>query len=104
MTQVVNSLTSKSEIGGPMAAMYLLENPDHYTSHEFRPCYWKHYVREARRVWEDQRVEADEDVEALDEDDKKVVLGKQGGEYIGLSRVDDYVMRPEVYQDVPLYQ
>ena len=31
-TQVVNSLTAKMEIGGPMASLYILGNPDHYTS------------------------------------------------------------------------
>jgi len=31
--QMVNSLTSKMEIGGPIACLYLLGNSDHYTSH-----------------------------------------------------------------------
>jgi hypothetical protein len=35
LTQIVNNLTSKMEIGGPMASMYLLKNPDHYTNHKF---------------------------------------------------------------------
>ena len=35
LTQIVNNLTSKMEIGGPMASMYLLHNPDHYTNHKF---------------------------------------------------------------------
>ncbi len=51
--QIVNSLTSKLEIGSPMAALYLLENPDHYTSHEFVPFWWRSYVSEVRRAWED---------------------------------------------------
>ncbi len=50
--QIVNSLTSKLEIGSPMAALYLLENPDHYTSHEFVPFWWRSYVSEVRRAWE----------------------------------------------------
>ena len=29
MTQIVNSLTSKLEIGAPLASLYLLQNPDH---------------------------------------------------------------------------
>src|ERR1700674_5270660 len=33
ITQIVNSLTAKMEIGGPMACLYLLGNPDHYTDH-----------------------------------------------------------------------
>ena len=33
VTKMVNALTAKLEIGSPMASMYLLGNPDHYTSH-----------------------------------------------------------------------
>ncbi|KAJ2916281.1 hypothetical protein MD484_g4135, partial [Candolleomyces efflorescens] len=50
--KMANSLTSKVEIGGPMAAMYLLGNPDHYTSHIFVPFYWKPYVSDVLRCWE----------------------------------------------------
>jgi len=46
ITQTVNCFTAKIEIGGPMASLYLLGNPNHYTSHEFVPVYWKNYVRE----------------------------------------------------------
>lgn len=34
VTKMVNALTAASEIGGPMAAMYLLKHPDHYTGHK----------------------------------------------------------------------
>ncbi|KIM84091.1 hypothetical protein PILCRDRAFT_56716, partial [Piloderma croceum F 1598] len=44
MTQIVNALTAKIEIGGPMASLYLLRNPDHYTGHTFKTFYWKSYV------------------------------------------------------------
>ena len=55
LTQIVNSLTTKMEIGAPMAAMYLLGNPDH----KFCTFYWRSYIFEARRPWlnnaEDQK-------------------------------------------------
>src|ERR1700676_4287226 len=35
LTQIVNNLTYKMQIGGPMASMYPLKNPDHYTNHKF---------------------------------------------------------------------
>ena len=35
LTKTVNALTSKMEIGGPMASLYLLGGPDHYASHKF---------------------------------------------------------------------
>ncbi|EDQ98417.1 uncharacterized protein LACBIDRAFT_302382 [Laccaria bicolor S238N-H82] len=48
MTKMVNALTARMEIGSPMASLYLLGNPDHYTSHKFTLFYWKNFVREAR--------------------------------------------------------
>jgi hypothetical protein len=51
LTKTVNALTSKMEIGGPMASLYLLGNPDHYASHEFVTVYWKNYVREVFKSW-----------------------------------------------------
>ncbi|KIP01809.1 hypothetical protein PHLGIDRAFT_59691, partial [Phlebiopsis gigantea 11061_1 CR5-6] len=44
INSVVTGLISKSEIGGPMACMYLLDHKDHYTSHEFRNLYWRSFV------------------------------------------------------------
>lgn len=50
--KMANSLTSKLEIGGPMAAMYLLGNPDHYSSHTYVPLYWKQYVTYVLNEWD----------------------------------------------------
>lgn len=52
LTKIVNTLTASSEIGGPMAAMYLLNHNDHYTSHKFRICFWRTYVSAVRHAWE----------------------------------------------------
>ena len=52
LVKVVNSLTSQSEIGGPMACMYLLNHPDHYTSHSFQRFLWRSYVHEVQKAWE----------------------------------------------------
>ncbi|KIM92271.1 hypothetical protein PILCRDRAFT_56974, partial [Piloderma croceum F 1598] len=51
LTQIVNNLTSKMEIGGPMASMYLFKNPDHYTNHKFRTFYWPNFVQAAKHAW-----------------------------------------------------
>jgi len=53
LLKIVNALTSKMEIGSPMASLYLLGNPDHYTSHIFVPFWWRTYVSEVRRSWPD---------------------------------------------------
>jgi hypothetical protein len=78
LTQTVNSLTAKIEVGGPMAALYLLGNPDHYTSHKFVPAYWKSYVRETLKPWR-----SEEDLENILPE--KVVVQKQSGGYITAS-------------------
>ncbi|KAF8224634.1 hypothetical protein L208DRAFT_1310092 [Tricholoma matsutake] len=48
MTKIVNSLSAQLEMGSPMACMYLLGNPDHYTNFDFVPFYWQSFVTEAR--------------------------------------------------------
>ena len=97
LTQIVNCLTAKLEIGGPMASLYLLGNPDHYTSHEFTPVYWKNYVREVLKPWR-----SEEDLENLLPE--KLVVQKTDGKYVGFSSVHDYMYRPKIYEDKTLYE
>jgi hypothetical protein len=101
-TQIVNSLTSKLEIGGPMASLYILGNPDHYVKHQFIPCFWRGYVKEVFNAWEND--DDDEDVKMfLDDDDERVIINKNKNSFIQLSKVDDYMYRPQVYENVCLY-
>ena len=95
ITKIVNSLTAKLEIGGPMASLYLLGNPDHYTNHDFVVFYWKGYVTEVLKAWKQE-----DDVRS----DKVVLLKNVDGEYIGLSMVDDYKYRPYDLNDKSLYE
>ena len=82
------------DIGAPMAAMYLLGNPDHYTDHKFCTFYWRSYVFEARRPWlnnaEDQK------------NDKVTIVNKQGI-LMGVTPVHDYTLRPVEYDNMSLY-
>jgi len=98
MIQIVNTLTVQGEVGGPMACMYLLGHPDHYTSHMFRPFFWKAFVHEANKSWEQPQLEDSGDV-MMD----KVILHKVNGNVIGLSPVMDYLMRPTIFKDMCLY-
>jgi hypothetical protein len=94
MTKMVNALTAKIEIGSPMASLYLLGNPDHYTQHKFITFYWKNFVYEARKTGEDPNIE---------DKPEKVILIKNLGRYVGLSNVYDYIFRPIIYKDLSLY-
>ncbi len=98
ITQIVNALTAKVEIGGPMASLYLLGNPDHYTSHKFIPVYWKNYVREVANAWK-----SPEDI-YMYEAPEKLVIQKAKNEYVGFSSVHDYIYRPEIHSDKTLYE
>ncbi|THU95125.1 hypothetical protein K435DRAFT_610416, partial [Dendrothele bispora CBS 962.96] len=55
VTQMVNLLSVRMELGAPMICMYLLDQPDHYTSHKFVPFHWKSYVTEAQNAWENDQ-------------------------------------------------
>ena len=95
LTKIVNALTAKLEIGGPMASLYLLGNPDHYTDQNFVVFYWKSYVTEVLKAWRQES-----DVQS----DKVILLKNVDGEFIGLSIVDDYMYRPYELSDMPLYE
>ncbi|TFK58952.1 hypothetical protein BDN72DRAFT_781395, partial [Pluteus cervinus] len=96
MTRIVNSLTAKMEIGSPMASLYLLGHPDHYTSHTFTPLYWQSYVYEVSKYWNEEK----SDYESLHE---KITLIKKGNKIIGLSTVYDYMHRPKCLETLNLY-
>src|SRR5271168_4236042 len=96
VTKMVNALTAKLEIGSPTASMYLLGNPDHYTSHEFVNFYWRSFVREACSVFSTP-------LEEIDNTPEKVMFNKSQGKFVALSNVHDYIYRPSVFGRVNLY-
>lgn len=104
LTQIVNVFTAQSEIGGPMAAMYLLKHNDHYISHKFKVCYWRSYVHEVLKAWKsDDNTETVNDIQEgiMPE---KVMLGNVKEQPVALSPVMDYVHRPQDYESMSLYQ
>ncbi|KAF8221116.1 hypothetical protein L208DRAFT_1330008, partial [Tricholoma matsutake] len=94
MAKVVNLLSAKMEMGAIMISMYLLGNPDHYTSHKFVPFYWQTYVSEAHKVWHPEEATSFS---------IKVALVKLKGKIIGLSPVFDYIYRAPELENTSLY-
>lgn len=107
ITKIVNALTAKSEIGSPMASMYLLKHGDHYTSHMFQKFYWRPYVNTVKNEWESIDVQAGNNVEHNEEPqtthDDKVMIAKNQNGIVAISPVLDYVYRPKKYEQVSLY-
>ena len=131
MTKIVNSLSAKLEIGSPMASMYLLGNPDHYTNFIFVPFYWQSFVREARKTGEQIQI-PDTDIvhdanakliegcalnsnskpqtsgiaapeHEVEEHPEKLTLFKRNGRVVGFSPVHDYIYRPAQFHSMCLY-
>ena len=96
VTKMVNTISAKLEMGSPMACMYLLKNPDHYTNCKFAPVYWRNYVLEARRPWNSDTTEDNSQSE-------RVTLVKRRGQIMGLSPITDYVDRPKELESMCLY-
>ncbi|KDQ26269.1 hypothetical protein PLEOSDRAFT_1010223, partial [Pleurotus ostreatus PC15] len=103
LVKIVNNLTSKSEIGSPMASMYLLGHPDHYTSHKFVPLWWRSYVHEVRAAF-DNIISSGERPETEKGDGDKVRIAKVGSEYVSLSTTDDYKFRPKQLEHLNVYE
>ena len=92
MTKIVNLLSAKAEMGSPMICMYLLGNPDHYTSHTFVPFYWQSFVTQVRQ-----------DFDEYEQEVQKITLIKKKGKIVGLSPVYDYIYRSPDLEDLCLY-
>ena len=129
MTKIVNSLSAKLEMGSPMASMYLLGNPDHYTNFIFVPVYWQSFVREARKTAEQRQIPDTDNVHdeqanegcalnsnlktqalsiaapehEIEEYPEKLTLFKRNGRIVGFSPVHDYVYRPAQLHSMCLY-
>ncbi|KAJ3764373.1 hypothetical protein EV360DRAFT_31629, partial [Lentinula raphanica] len=90
---MVNLLSTKLELGSPMICMYLLQNPDHYSSHTFVPFYWNTFVTEARKYWYPN----------IESEDTRVLLIKHKNKYVELSSTFDYMYRPKDHEHINLY-
>ncbi|KAJ3893502.1 hypothetical protein GG344DRAFT_16835, partial [Lentinula edodes] len=93
ISRIVNLLSTKLELGSPMISLYLLKNPDHYTSHNFVPFYWRTYVSAARSVFNENEPNSE----------PKVILTKRWDKLIGLSSALDYTHRPSQHAEINLY-
>ena len=90
-----------------MACMYLLGNPDHYTSHRFVPFYWKQYANRVAAAWyaHDKEVNniTPENTEVEQFDERLLLSVASDGNVVSRSKVDDYIHRPQELEDMSLY-
>ena len=99
MVKIVNAMTVKQELGNPRACAHLLGHPDHYTNYKFGPFYWRMFVKEVKRAW-------DQIIPDNKYDKPSVMLARQNDEsdsLVALSPVVDYELRPPELQQMALY-
>lgn len=106
ITQMVNALTSKQEIGSPMASMYILGHPDHYTNCTFVPFNWKSYVSYVNASL--SQSDSDHNIDGFDDaqyefNKQKLLIMKYEDRLVGYNTVLDYVLRPDECNDCTLY-
>ncbi|KAL1673782.1 hypothetical protein EV122DRAFT_221943 [Schizophyllum commune] len=82
------------ELGGPIVAMYLLGNPDHYASHRFKPFFWHTYFRQIKLYWQGNS-------EGYGEE--SVLLVKKKGAVVGVSEAQNYTYRGDALENYNLY-
>lgn len=114
VSRMVNALTAKQEIGGPMVAQYLLGNPDHYTNRSFKVFFWRSYVNAVSEAFASASsssdsqtsegypsvVHADTGREQYLKDN--VVLTKKSSNIVALRKVHDYIYRPREFENISL--
>ncbi|KZT18399.1 hypothetical protein NEOLEDRAFT_1080357 [Neolentinus lepideus HHB14362 ss-1] len=100
LTRIVNLLTAKQELGGPMVCAYLLGQPDHYTNHAFKPFFWQSFINEVTLAWPHDSASNVSDILTKD----RVHLQNSGGTVVARSKVLDYKYRPLEMKDWPPFE
>lgn len=88
ISKIVNALSARSEIGGPIVAAMLLGNPDHYTNCMFKVVFWKSYVRAVDSYWGEDTFAQERKTQEM------IVVGSDEGHIVAVRKVNDYIHRP----------
>ncbi|KZT03008.1 uncharacterized protein LAESUDRAFT_660533, partial [Laetiporus sulphureus 93-53] len=108
VTKVVNALSAKMEIGGPMVCSYLLGFPDHYTNIHFKKFFWAPYinyvVNTSGGIASTSAIsDLHCNIDGYNDDRDRVVIGQSKREIVPLNKINDYIYRPIRYEHYCLY-
>jgi hypothetical protein len=99
VTRVVNALTAKTEIGGPLVCCHLLGNPEHYTDRTFKPFFWFSYAKIVALAWNEPFHASDAIQSKLSD---KVVITSTPNGLTSYEKVYDYTCRPRSMENMSL--
>ena len=60
LLKCANAIIAEQELSAQQVASYLLDNGDHYTSHQFKPLYWQNFVQYINHFFRDVSMDNDE--------------------------------------------
>lgn len=89
--RMVNGMSGKSEIGGPMVCALLLGQPEHYTDRHFKVFFWTSYARVVADAWGERALPGEGD---RDEVVDRVIISSSPDGFVPYSKVNDYTLRP----------
>ncbi|KAF8874501.1 hypothetical protein CPB84DRAFT_1687785 [Gymnopilus junonius] len=91
--KIVNTLSTKLEIGSPMASLYLLGNPDYYASHSFVPFHWRPFIKTVMKEYKNHdKVQMGSPESDTDEDVMEhLKIGLNDHKHYEKSNVHDYI-------------
>ncbi|KIK66557.1 hypothetical protein GYMLUDRAFT_140075, partial [Collybiopsis luxurians FD-317 M1] len=91
------------EIGAPLASLYLLNNPDHYTDHMFQHLPWRKFVNWVQKDIDSLVANEEEFTDEEDDNDDSLQIKKVHGKYVALSPVVNYIHCPKEYETMCVY-
>jgi hypothetical protein len=110
LIRMINRLTMHQEIGSPMAAMYVLGNPDHYTNVDFVSLFWKQFVQYLLKDECDTFNQHANDGDATPDDtggfmqQKVSIVQKENGRFAAYNvAMDDYIYCSEALESESVY-
>jgi hypothetical protein len=99
ITRVVNALTAKTEIGGPLVCFHLLGNREHYANRTFKPFFWFSYAKIVAQAWNEPFHSSY--VIQFNVSDKVVITSAPTG-LTPYKKVYDYTCRPRSIENMSL--
>lgn len=100
---MINSFTSKTGVGAPMVAASLLGHPEAYLSHLFTSFYWEPFCQFVADTATLVNSDDPASVTLIDSDNQYVAISNHRVGIIPMSNVNDYVHRPNEFQQWSLY-
>jgi hypothetical protein len=102
--KMVNALTSRSQLGGPLIAAFMLEHGDHYKNRKFQSFFWKSFVDYVAKTFDTVYTRNEWDQGMDHEQEGSALLTEVSGSIRTVRSLDDWIHRPTSLEHMSLYE